>query len=157
MLPSFPIGQRVLLLFMTLAGGLLSLDASAVSCVTQSQMTMAQRDALSIAAGALASEVRSGDVQTLRQNTILAVAADFGGIADSVYSVKPLLQQAVITIDSLYALDASTEPADTPRTDFYCGTPLVVLNFAKSSPFNPMPIVGVSRACNLLKITASLT
>lgn len=97
-------------------------------------MTSAQRDALSSAARTLVGEVQSGDPQAIRANTIPAVAADFGGIAGSVATLKPLLQGAAITVDSLYALDASTESAGAGRTDFYCGTPVVVLNFTGLPP-----------------------
>jgi hypothetical protein len=119
---------------MTLAGAMLPRTAVASSCKTQSQMTAAQRDALSSAARTMVGEVQTGNVQALRANTIPAVAADFGGIADSVGSLKPLVQQAAITVDSLYALDASTEAAGAARTDFYCGTPVVVLNFNDLPP-----------------------
>jgi len=73
-------------------------------------------------------------VEALRANAIPAVAADFSGIARSVDSVKLLVQQAAITVDSLYVLDASTESVGNTRTDFYCGTPVVVLNFTDLPP-----------------------
>jgi hypothetical protein len=122
------------LLFLTFAGAMLPLAARAASCKTQSQMTAAQRDALSSAARTMVGEVQSGDAQALRANTIPAVAADFSGIAGSVDSLKPLVQRAAITVDSLYALDASTESVGAARTDFYCGTPVVVLNFTDLPP-----------------------
>jgi hypothetical protein len=125
---------RTLWVLMTLAGAMLPLTARAGSCKTQSQMTAAQRDALSSAARIMVGEVQTGNVQALRANTIPAVAADFGGIAASVDSLKPLVQQAAITVDSLYALDASTEPVGAARTDFYCGTPVVVLDFNSLPP-----------------------
>jgi hypothetical protein len=53
---------------------------------------------------------------------------------DSVVQLKPLIQQAAITVDTLYILDASTDPAGAPRTDFYCGSPVVVLTFAGLPP-----------------------
>jgi hypothetical protein len=121
-------------LFLVFAGTMLPLTADAASCKTQSQMTAVQRDALSNAARAMIGEVQSGDVQALRANTIPAVAADFSGIASSIDGLKPLVQNATITVDSLYALDASAEPAGVARTDFYCGTPLVVLNFTDLPP-----------------------
>jgi VWFA-related protein len=93
-------------------------------------MTGLQRDALSSAARILVGEVQSGDVQALHTNTIPSVAADFSGIANSVDSLKPLIQQASITVGNLYELDASAGPAGASGTDFYCGTPVVVLNFA---------------------------
>jgi len=117
-------------MFLLLAPGLLMLplNVKAASCKTQSQMTAAERDALVSAARAMVGEVQSGDVQALRQSTIPAVAEDFDGIASSVGTLKPLVQQAAITVDSLYLLDASTEPQNAARTDFYCGSPVVVFN-----------------------------
>jgi hypothetical protein len=122
------------LLLLTFAGALLPVAASAASCKTQSQMTAAERDALSTAARGIASDVQRGDAQTLQAQTIPAVAADFAGIADSVKGLKPLVQGAAITVDSLYALDASAESVGAARTDFYCGTPVVVLNFTGLPP-----------------------
>jgi hypothetical protein len=123
-----------LLLFLPVAVGVLPVPAGAASCKTQSQMTAAQRDALSSAARTMVSEVQSGDVQGLQARTIPAVAADFSGIAGSVTNLKPTVQQATITIDSLYLLDASTDAPGAARTDFFCGTPVVVLNFTDLPP-----------------------
>jgi hypothetical protein len=126
--------QCGLLFFLTVAGALLLPNANAASCKTESQMTAAQRDAVSSAARIIVGELQSGDVQALRANTIPAVAADFGGIAASAENLKPLVQHASITVNELYALDASSEPAGGAQTDFYCGTPVVVLNFSNLPP-----------------------
>jgi hypothetical protein len=91
-------------------------------------MTAPERDALVGAARAMVGEVQSGEVQVLRQSTIPAVAEDFTEIANSVGTLKPLMQQATITVDSLYLLDASTDFQNLARTDFYCGSPVVVFN-----------------------------
>jgi len=115
--------------FFACACALLIPDARAATCKTESQMTPVEREALSSAARSLVRAVQSGDVQNLQSNTIPAVAADFAGIASSAQTLKPLVQQATITVDNLYFLDASTEAAGSARTDFYCGTPVVVLNF----------------------------
>jgi Ca-activated chloride channel family protein len=123
-----------LMLFLASACAQLPLDAKAASCTTQAQMTITQRDALSTAARAIVGEVQSGDVQALRANTIPPVAADFSGIADSVGTLKPLVQQAAISVDSLYALNASIDSLGAARTDFYCGTPVVALNFTDLPP-----------------------
>jgi hypothetical protein len=104
-------------------------SAFGVSCTTQSQMAQPQRDSLANAARAVLSQIQSGDVQGLRANTIPTVAADFNGIGDSVVKLTPLIQKATITVDTLYILDASAQPAGTPRTNFFCGSPVVVLNF----------------------------
>jgi len=124
------------ILFLTLAGAMLSQLASAASCKTQSQMTPTERDAISNAARMMIGNVQSGDVQSLRAKTIPAVAEEFSGIADSVSTLAPSVQSATITVDNLYELDASTEPAGVARTNFYCGTPVVVLNFTNLPPGN---------------------
>lgn len=108
--------------------------AFGASCITQSQMTPAQRESLVNTARIMAMQIQVGNVQGLRAITIPAVAADFGGIMDSVVRLKPFIQQASITVDTLYVLDASSEPAGSPRTDFYCGSPVVVLNFSDLPP-----------------------
>ncbi len=123
-----------LLLFGVVAGTLLLPNAHAATCVTQSQMTPVERETLSNTVQAMVGEVQSGDVQALRAHTIPAVAADFGGIAASADSLKLLTQHATITVDDLYVLDASSEPAGSPRTDFYCGAPVVMLDLTNLPP-----------------------
>jgi hypothetical protein len=97
-------------------------------------MTMAQRESLQNAARTLAMQVESGDDAAIQASTIPAVAADFSGIRSSIDYLRPLVQQAVITVDGLYLLDASGDPAGEAQTDFYCGSPLVVLNFTHLPP-----------------------
>jgi hypothetical protein len=104
------------------------------SCTTQSQMTSAQRDSLTNTARVMGMQIQGGDAQGLRTLTVPEVAADFSGIMDSVVRLKPLIQQAVITVDALYLLDTSTDAASTDRTDFYCGSPVVVLTFSSLPP-----------------------
>jgi hypothetical protein len=125
---------RATLLLLTFACAMMPPTANAASCKTQSQLTTPERDALSNAARTMVGQVQKGDVQTLRANTIPAVAADFSGIAESVGTLKPLVQQASITVDSLYELDVPADTANTARTDFYCGTPVVVMNFTDLPP-----------------------
>ncbi|HEY1985629.1 MAG TPA: hypothetical protein VGG85_09475 [Terracidiphilus sp.] len=122
--------HRVLLLLVC-AGSVASLvpNAKAASCKTESQMTAPERDALMSAAKNLIGDVQSGNVQALQTSTIPAVAADFSGIANTAQTLKPMVERATVTIYNLYSLDASTEAAGAARTDFYCGTPVVVLNF----------------------------
>jgi hypothetical protein len=98
------------------------------SCTTQSQMTAAQRELLANAAKEMLSEMQSGNVQSLQANTLPAVAADFSGIAASVQNLKPLIQNATLTVNNLYLLDASTQRASAP-IEFFCGQPVVSLNF----------------------------
>ena len=116
------------------AMGIVVQPVFAASCKTESQMTAVDREALSIATRSLTRAVQSGDVQNLQSNTIPQVAADFGGIAASIQTLKPLVQQATVIINNLYFLDASTEAAGNARTEFFCGTPVVVMNFSGLPP-----------------------
>jgi hypothetical protein len=108
--------------------------SDAASCSTQAQMAAVQRDALANAARTLARQIQAGDVQGVQTNTLPAVAADFSGIAASIQTQKPLLDKASLTVDNLYLLDAASDPAGSPRTDFYCGQPVVSLNFTNLPP-----------------------
>jgi hypothetical protein len=111
-------------------------SACAASCKTESQLTPVDREALSSATRTVTSAIQSGDVQALQADTIPAVASDFSGIASSVQALAPLVQKATITINNLYGLDAATEAPGAPTTDFYCGTPVVILNFNGLPPGN---------------------
>lgn len=122
------------LLLLTLGGALLPLPAGASSCKSQSQMTSGQRDTLSSAARTIIGEVQSGNVSALRAYSIPELAADFSNVADSIESLKPLMQNSSIAVDSLYAMDASIDSSGAGQTDFFCGTPLVVLTFTKLPP-----------------------
>lgn len=108
--------------------------AGAATCKTQSQMTAAQRDALANVARGMASKVQTGDIQGLRDQTIPAVASQFGAIAAAANRLKPMVQNATITVDDMYAMDASSEAAGTPQTEFFCGTPVVTLTFSNLPP-----------------------
>ena len=126
---TFSIGQRALLPLTLISVAALPHSAHAASCTTQSQMTAAQRDILTSAGRSVMEQVQHGDMLGLKANTLPAVAADFDGIAASVTSLTPLVQHSAITVDNLYGLDASSEAAGAAQTDFYCGSPVVTLNF----------------------------
>lgn len=118
-----------------LAGALAAVPcARASSCITQGQMTAAQRDGLAGTARTMTTQVQSGDVQGLQANTIPAVAADFSGIRGSAEYLKPLVQGATLTVEDVYVLDASSDPAGAARTDFFCGSPVVVVTFNNLPP-----------------------
>ncbi|HLY42704.1 MAG TPA: hypothetical protein VKR52_15925 [Terracidiphilus sp.] len=104
--------------------------ARAASCTTQAQMTGPQRDALSSAARTMLVQMQSGDMLNLKANTLPAVAGDFAGIASSIQSFSPTLRNATITVDELYLLDNSAGTPAASRVDFFCGTPVVVVNFS---------------------------
>jgi VWFA-related protein len=126
--------QRAQLFLVTVFAMLLLPRAYAASCKSQSEMTSVERDALSNASRSMVAEVQSGDVQALQAKTIPAVAANFAGIAASVANLKPLVQHATLTVDNLYTLDASMEPAGSAQTDFFCGNPIIVFHFTNLPP-----------------------
>lgn len=97
-------------------------------------MSVSQRDTLANLARGMASDVQQGNTQELQSQTIPAVASNFAGIAATINRLKPLIANATITVDNLYALDASTQPANSPRTEFFCGTRIVMLNFTNLPP-----------------------
>jgi hypothetical protein len=112
-----------------LAGAALIVPAAyAVSCTTQSQMAPAQRDMLANTARTILSYVQRGDAQDIRAMTLPAAAADFSGINASVARLEPLVQSASITVENLYLLDNDGNAQGAQRTDFYCGSPVVVLS-----------------------------
>ena len=123
----------VVFLFLTSAGVLFPLISNAAAYKTQSQMAITERDAILKAARSMAGDVQGG-CTALQGNKISAVAADFAAIESSVNSLRHVVQKAAITVDRLYLPDASAEPVGSPRTDFYCGTPAVVLNFTELPP-----------------------
>ena len=125
---------RCSLLTLAVAGVLSSLYANAASCTTEAQMTAAERDALAGTARNLVSQVQTGNVAGLRAETIPSVAAQFDAIAAAANQLKPLVQNASITVDNVYAMDASTEPAGKAQTEFYCGSPVVMLTFSNLPP-----------------------
>ena len=127
-------GWRYVLAILAVSGVLLPRMAGAATCETGSQMTAAQRDALANIARNMMSKVQTGDVQALRAQTIPAVASQFGAIAAAANRLKPLVQSATITVDNVYAMDASSETAGSPQTEFYCGTPVVMLTFPNLPP-----------------------
>jgi hypothetical protein len=108
--------------------------AQGATCNTQALLTPAQRSDLMGTARTMLSQVQSGDVNGLRTATLPAVAADFSGIASSAQSLQPMVQRATITVDALYELDSSTDQAGAANTQFYCGSPVVVLNFNNLPP-----------------------
>ena len=108
---------------------LFSLPVYGANCLTQAQMNATERNDLVASARILASEVQNGDVNGLKAGTLPAVAADFSGIAASVEQLHPLIQRATITVDDLFDLDASTDQPNQANTQFYCGSPVVALNF----------------------------
>ncbi len=103
--------------------------ANAASCLTQSQMSAAQRNELASTAGTLLSHIQMNNTQALRNDVIPSLAANFDGIENSVSHLQPLVQVSAITIEELYFLDASDGSATAGPVDFFCGSPVVAVSF----------------------------
>ena len=91
----------------TLAAGLLAVSLHAETCVTQSQMKPADRDAIAASARSLATIVQSDDAAALRQQTLPEYAKDFSGMTSLVGNTAPKLKSATLQVDQVYLLDAS--------------------------------------------------
>jgi len=120
--------RRLLILLAGLMPVAIALPVFGVNCTTQAQMSEAQRTALEQAARMLAANIQSGNTNAVREQTIAAVASQFGGIANTIQSIDASIQKAAITIDHLYLLDASDLKA-AEETQFFCGiagSPLTV-------------------------------
>lgn len=113
-------------LVLSLAGGQV---VFAVGCTTQAQMTDSVRDTLANSVHSLLADMQNGNMQALQQGTISSLAANFSRLAGSIENLKPQIQSATITVDNLYLLDASDNPAAPTEAEFYCGSPVVSLHF----------------------------
>jgi hypothetical protein len=103
--------------------------AHAASCLTQSQMTVVERNELASTARTLLSQIQLNNTQSLRNDVVPSLAANFDGIENSVSHLQPLVQASAITVDELYLLDAS-EGSETPGpVEFFCGSPVVAISF----------------------------
>lgn len=134
MLLRYRLGPFALSLCLVACSGVLAPEAEAAACTTQAAMTTQERSALSVAARGMAVQVQNGDVNGLKASTLPAVAADFSGIASSVQTLAPDLQKATITVDQVFGLDASGDQPGAANTQFFCGSPTVVLNFNSLPP-----------------------
>ncbi|HTW49033.1 MAG TPA: hypothetical protein VMD92_13865 [Acidobacteriaceae bacterium] len=121
--------------------GTLAVSAWGDSCLTQSQMTAAQREQVANAARMLVSDAQNGDLQGLRDDTLPSVAANFSGIANSAQTLRPLIAQAAITVDAVFSFDAAQPAAgaqSAQASQFFCtpsgSTFTVVLNFSALPP-----------------------
>jgi hypothetical protein len=106
------------------AGILLSGVASAEVCTTQSQMTAADRDALSAVGRNLATKVQAADVSGLQAATMAEYAKDFSGIGDVVGTTAAKLKGGTIAVEQVYLLDGmqlkKNADGSAPDAQFFC-------------------------------------
>lgn len=84
-----------------------SASALAETCVTQSQMQSAERDAMANAARTIAVKIQAGDEAGLRSLTIADFQKNFSGIAAVVEATAPFLKGATAEVEQIYLLDAA--------------------------------------------------
>ena len=115
---------------------ILVVPAFGISCLTQSQMSAAQREGLRQTAMTLAQDVQEGNTAAVQRLTIAAVASQFGPISSSIQGVSSSIQHATLTVDQLYLLDA-TDLKSAQDTQFFCGLALSTLTVVISIPNLP--------------------
>lgn len=113
-----------------------ALPAWGVSCLTQSQMSAAQRSGLQAAAMAVAGNVQAGDENAVKAQTVATVAAQFQAIAGTIEGLGTSLRGATLTVDELYLLDARDLKAAS-EADFFCGLPNSSMTVEVSIPDLP--------------------
>jgi len=96
-------------------------------------MTSAERNDLSDAAKTMMGFIQRGDAQGLHADTLPSVASDFSGIAATVANLKPQIQAAILTVENVYLLDDSSAATGSSPTEFFCGQPVVSVNFSDLS------------------------
>ena len=108
-----------------LAVGLLAaVGGSAEVCTTQSQMTAADRDALSAAGRSLTAKVQANDVSGLQASTAAEYAKDFTGRGPVVGSTSAKVKGGTPVVEQVYLLDGAQlkRAADgtVPDAQFFC-------------------------------------
>ena len=95
--------------------------ALGVSCTTQSQMAPADLNSLISSSKALMAQIQAADVAGVKAITISSIAAQFDSIAAEIQAAAPSTQQATVTIQNLYLLNAADLKATEDMTQFFCG------------------------------------
>jgi hypothetical protein len=93
--------------------------AQAATCTMQSQMTPANRTLYEQAARTLGMDMQAANISAVQADTIPPVAAQFGGLANTIQQVAPEIKQATLTVDSLYNLNA-TDLSSPQQAEFFC-------------------------------------
>ena len=102
--------------------GLLALAASALgqTCLTSDEIDAASKAALENAGRQYFDWTSKGDTASIRQNSIPALASDFGGVETAVRDNQANFTGAQTTFRPLFVLRAEG-PQPTARAEFLCG------------------------------------
>jgi hypothetical protein len=88
-------------------------------CITQSQMTAAERDVMVVAARGFAAQVQANDAAGLRTASVAELAKDFNGLEYVVGNLAPKLKGGTLQVEQVYLLDGS-ELKGTADAQFFC-------------------------------------
>ena len=94
--------------------------ANAETCTAGNEMDAATKSSIESAARQMFAQMQQGDVFGLKQNSIPALASNFGSIEQTIVNNKPRYAASTMTVRNEYALDA---PGTAPvaRAEFLCG------------------------------------
>jgi hypothetical protein len=116
--------RNFIVVFLVTAALFWPLAAPAQTCTTQSEMAPAERTLFEQTARSLGSEIMAGNTAAVRSNTIAAVATKFDPIAATIEQVAPQIQNATLTVDALYRLNAANQKSDgsaaSNQAQFFC-------------------------------------
>lgn len=116
---------------------MMPLAAQAATCVAQSELSSADRNAIGVAAQRMLSAVFAQDTASLQMSLLPAEAGSWESIKSAVEQSSDLLKNGQPKLRNVYLLDASAEPG-TADTQFSCtnaaGTQTVTLNMASLPP-----------------------
>ena len=90
---------------LTLGFGVGSLRAE--TCVTQAQMTAADRDGLAAAAAGLARQIQANDQAAVKAVTIAEFQKDFGALGELIGTTAAKVKGGAPEVETVYVLDAS--------------------------------------------------
>lgn len=111
--------KSVTALFGSLVFALASV-AGAETCTAGPEMDAPTKSSIESAARQMFGQMQQGDVFSLKQNSIPALASNFGSIEQAIVSNKPRYAASTMTVRNSYLLDA---PGNAPiaRAEFLCG------------------------------------
>ena len=96
----------------------------AETCITQSKMQPAERNALAQAAATLAAKIQANDAPGVRALTIAEFRQDFSAMTAEIASTAPRLAGTQAEVEQLYILDATTltktASGANPDAQFFC-------------------------------------
>lgn len=97
----------------------IAVQAGAETCVTQSAMQPADRQAIARAAQGLAADIQANNTSALQALTIAELQGNFAAIANVVTSTAPHLKGGQAQVEQVYLLDGTSLKAGSDA-DFFC-------------------------------------